>query len=333
MEISQRRKGQTAPAADLAGDLKLRWLEPHDGAARALYAQCVRPSLLQYPAYGDMMAARSFHNVRRAVIEADGQAVGVVQILDGTLAGGFFHSVSMDGGPAWLPGRGGADDNAAFFGILGSLYPARATRWRRVIPGVPDSPLLRAALTGAGFRYSAGSVNDTIWVDLDRDEAALHADMRKTWRADADKAVKSGLRVEWDDTGRTLPWLLRNEAAARRVRGYRGPSAVLLGALARRLAPERGMLTGRALLAGRPVAGIVLALHPPAATWLAGWSGPEGRAHHAHNLLLRDGLRILKQRGIGYLDCGGVNDGPAADVKRFKQGLGGQFVTQPGLYR
>lgn len=333
METSPRRKGQIAAATDLAVDLKLRWLEPHDGAARTLYAQCVRPSLLQYPAYGDMMAARSFHHVRRAVIESDGQAAGIAQVLEGTLAGGFFHSVSMDGGPAWLPGRGSAEDNAAFFGILAKLYPARATRWRRIIPGVPDSPALRTALTGAGFRHSAGSVNDTIWVDLDRDEAELHADMRKTWRADADKAVKSGLRVEWDDTGRTLPWLLRNEAAARRARVYHAPSGALLTALGRRLAPERGMLTGRALLAGRPVAGILLALHPPAATWLIGWSGPEGRAHHAHNMLLRDGLRILKQRGIGYLDCGGVNDGAAAAVKRFKQGLGGQLVTQPGLYR
>jgi hypothetical protein len=333
MEMSLRRKGQTAAVATLPADLTLRWLAPHDGAARALYAQCVRPSLLQYPAYGDMMAARSFHNVHRAVIESGGAAAGMVQILDGTLAGGFFHSISMDGGPAWLPGRGGDDDNAAFFKILAQLYPARATRWRRVIPGVADSPAVRAALTGAGFRHSAGSVNDTIWIDLSRDEAAINADMRKTWRADADKAVKHGLRVEWDDTGRTLPWLLRQEAAARRAWGYRGPSTALLGALARRLAPERGMLTGRALMAGRPVAGVLFALHPPAATWLIGWSGPEGRAHHAHNLLLRDGLRILKQRGISYFDGGGLNDGSARDVKRFKQGLGGQFVTQPGLYR
>ena len=333
MEMSPRRKGQTAAAADLPGGLTLRWLAPHDGVARAFYAQCVRPSLLQYPAYGDMMAARSFHHARRAVIESDGTAAGFVQVMEGTLAGGFFHSVCMDGGPCWLPGRGTDADNAAFFEMLARLYPARATRWRRLVPGIAETPAARAALAGAGFRHSPGSVNDTIWVDLGRDEAAIHADMRKTWRADADRAVRNGLRVEWDDTGRTLPWLLRQEAAARRVRSYRGPSAALLAALARQLGPERGMLTGRALLAGRPVGGVLIALHPPAATWLIGWSGPEGRAHHAHNLLLRDGLRILKQRGIGYFDLGGVNDGPAAFVKRFKQGLGGQFVTQPGLYR
>ena len=313
---------------DAPHKMSLRWLAPGDRAAGAVYAQCVQPSLLQYPLYGETMAARSFHHARRAVIESDGEAVGMAQILDGTLAGGFFHSITLDAGPVWLPGRGDDADCAAFFKILGAQYPARATRHRRVIPAGGD----HVALSAAGFRHSAGSVNQSIWMDLSRNEDELRTALRKTWRHDLQNANKT-LRVEWDDTGRTLPWILRNESIARQDRRYRGPSSALVMALARRLLPERGILAGRALLAGRPVAGIIIAIHPPAATWLVGWAGADGRAHHAHNLLLWEGLCVLKQRGIGYFDLGGVNDETARNVKRFKEGLGGQLVSQPGLYR
>lgn len=305
----------------------MRVLPPGDNAAGAVYAQCVRPSLLQSPAYGDVMAARSWHDARRVIIEKCGQAVGMAQWLEGTLGGGFFHSMALDGGPVWLPGHGDDADHAAFFSWLARAYPARATRWRRLIPGA------QTGLADAGWRHSAGSVNQTIWLDLHAGEATLYSALRKNWRYDLRRAMDSGLRLEWDETGRTLPWLVRHEAMDRRQRGYRGPSAPLIMALARRFLPTRGVLTGRALLAGRPVAGVMLLLHPPAATWLIGWSGPEGRTHHAHNLLLWDGLRILKQSGIGYFDLGGVNDESARNIKHFKEGMGGQLITQPGLYR
>jgi hypothetical protein len=333
MEAPLRRKDKSAADGASVPGCRLAWLRDDDGAWRGVYAAAQRPALSQYGPFGAAYAARIRHNDRRALVMIDGAVAGAVQVFEAALGGGVFQSVALDHGPVWAAGRGGSADSRAFFAAFGREYPARPGRRRRVIPALADGPETRAMMESCGFRHSAGSGYQTAWIDLHNDTNALRAALRPNWRAMADRAVRAGLRVEWDDTGRTLGWLLRHEAQARRAKGYTGPSAALVQAAARRLLPLGGVLTGRALLAGRPVAGLLFLLHPPAATYQIGWTGPEGRRSGAQNLLLWDGIRILKQRDIGYLDMGGMNDGPARSVKYFKEGLGGETVTQPGLYR
>jgi hypothetical protein len=322
METMTLIKGLNAP------DCRLSWLADHDAMAGAVYERALRPSLLQHPAYGAAYGARAYHIDRRAVVLINGETAGMVQIFEARLGGGVFHSVALDHGPVWLPGYGDASHNRAFFENFARLYPARAGRRRRLIPALPDTEDTRALLAGCGFRHQAGSSYQTIWHDLSKDITP-----RRNWIAMVQRAQDSGLRIEWDDTGRTLGWLLRYEAQARRQKSYHGPSYTLMQGLARRFNPVNGLLVGRALMAGRPVAGLLFILHAPSATYQIGWTGPDGRRAGAQNLLLWDGLRILKQRGIGYLDMGGVNDGPAKSVKYFKEGMGGELVTQPGIYR
>lgn len=307
----------------------LSWLDDRDPAALAVYERAVRPSLLQHPHYGAAYGATIRHVDRRALIMMNGQTAGMVQAHEVRLGGGVFHSISLDQGPVWLPGYGTAAHQRAFFALWGRLYPARPGRRRRVIPAIPDDAAHRALMEECGFRHSAGSVSQTLWHDLARTDQTPRA----SWMANVRKAEQAGVRATWDDSGRTLGWLLRHEGAARRAKSYGGASSALVQALARRFDAQHGMLVGRALLAGRPVAGLLFVLHPPAATYLLGWTGEDGRRCGAQNLLLCEGLRILKQRGIGYLDLGGVNDGPARAVKFFKEAMGGELVTQPGFYR
>lgn len=294
----------------------------------AAYTLCVRPSLLQSPLYG-----RTLPRAQPLLITVDGMIAGTALAARG--GGPLWGMAALDEGPCWHPGFGTINHNAGFFEAFAELYPVRPGRRRRVIPAVPDGPEARNILNNAGFRHSAGSVSQTIWVDLAAEEAALFARLRRDARNKVRKAQKAGIVTEWDDRGRTADWLVRHESQARHARGYRGPSAAFLRKLHDAAEQNDGsaVLTGRALLAGRPVAGVMLALHPPAATWLIGWNGDAGRACGAHNMLLWDGYRILKQRGIRYLDLGGANDGPARAVKTFKEGMGGELVTRPGLYR
>lgn len=320
---------------DAEKETGLSWttMAADDPRFAAAYAQCVYPSLLQSPLYARAVAlAQNGRTRMQAVVLQDGAALAGTALLAhgrGVLA----RHVALDEGPCWLPDQNTIEHNAAFFAAFARSYPAGPTLRRRVIPALGnDSPSINM-LNQNSFRHSAGSVSQTIWCDLAAAEDVWFASWTRAARNKIRKGERAGVRVEWDDSGRTADWLVRHEAQARRTKNYHGPSPRMLGALRAVCAPTGAMIVGRALLAGRAVAGVMFVVHGPAATWLIGWNGDAGRAVAAHNILLRDGYRILKQRGIRYLDLGGVNDGPARSVKQFKESLGGELFTQPGLYR
>lgn len=311
-------------AAGAGDDIALRLLAA-DEAAR-LYAQAVRPSLLQDPLYGAAYAAYAGGAAHCFAVTVAGADAGLVQIYRRR---GLRDHMAIDNGPVWCAGYGTAAQQAAFWRLAAGLYPARLMRVRRLMPAVADNGESRGMLAAAGLRAVAGSSYRTIWRATADDDTLL----RKNWRAMAAKAERAGVVLQWDVTGRYLDWLLRREGQVRLRKAYRGPSAALLRVLAVRYMPENRMVVGRALLHGRPVAGLLFILHGAAATYQTAWTDAAGRACGAQNLLLRAGLTVLKDRGIGYLDLGGVNDGSASAVKYFKEGLGGEIVTQPGIYR
>ena len=85
--------------------------------------------------------------------------------------------------------------------------------------------------------------------------------------------------------------------------------------------------------AGRDrVAGILLFAHGRTATYALAWTGAEGRRLRAHNLLLWRAVLELRERGLGWLDLGGVNAAAAPGVARFKLGLGGRLHTLAGTF-
>ena len=79
------------------------------------------------------------------------------------------------------------------------------------------------------------------------------------------------------------------------------------------------------------LAGVLFFVHGRTATYTLAWTGPEGRRRHAHNLLLWRAVLALRERGLGWLDLGGVN-AAAPGVARFKLGLGGRLHTLAGTF-
>ena len=86
-----------------------------------------------------------------------------------------------------------------------------------------------------------------------------------------------------------------------------------------------------ALAGSQPVAGILLIVHGSGATYHIAWTSPEGRRGHAHNLLLWRGILALRERGVAFLDLGGL-EAKAPGVAHFKLGLGGVIVELAGTY-
>lgn len=296
------------------------------------FALIQRSSVLQSYAYAKSQFIEKKQKIKLGLIKVDGKEAGLVLALEAGVLKNLIHAVIVDRGPLWFKGFGSMAHQKAFAQALNDQFPKRFGRRRRFIPEMPDSPAVREMLSECGFTRSNAGTYETLWLDLRADEDTLRAGLKKNWRGALNKAERANLSVEWDDTGKFLPWLAKEYNLDKRIKNYTGPSLALLKAMAQSFVPEKTMVIGRALMNDKPIAAILLLCHGGAATYQIGWSSDTGRDHAAHHLLLWQALRILKNKGINDFDLGGVNEDEAKGIKHFKSGMGGTLVALPGLY-
>lgn len=284
-----------------------------------------RSNILQSYDYACAVCAVDRQRARWGLIRIDGEEAGLVQILEAGVFGNLIHAVILDCGPLWFAEFGSEDHERAFFETFDREFPRRFGRRRRIIPEIQsDMPPV--------YRWQEGSSYETIWIDLQLEEAELRSNLNRKWRGWLRKAEKAVLTVEWDGNGTALDWLLERHKAHRSQKGYRGASEALLRAMAVTFGQNERMIIGRATYNGVYVAGILLFLHGKAATYQIGWNGGLGREKGAHHMLLWNSMLYLKKRGYKGLDLGGGNKEDAKDVRTFKMGLGGDLVSLPGHY-
>jgi len=252
----------------------------------------------QHGTYGAVAEAAG-RRVARAEIEAGGRVIGYAQILRrGPLA-------LLSRGPVWAGDPGPATRRAALR-ALGAAQPLLIATTEAADPG--------AGLPLVTPRHVAG-------IDLTRPAADLRAAMKAKWRNRLVAAEAEPLDIRAEPVARdTLDWLFAAEAGQRRARGYRALPPGFVAAWG--LVDPEGLRLWTAWRNGERVAAMLFLLHRPWASYHVGWSGPEGRAAHAHPLLLWTAMQALAAEGIARLDLGDVNTEDAPGLARFKIGAG-----------
>jgi lipid II:glycine glycyltransferase (peptidoglycan interpeptide bridge formation enzyme) len=289
------------------------------------FLKVTRSNLLQSYAYARAACVVHHQKARFGLIKIDGQDAGLVQILEAGIFKNIIHAVILDRGPLWFDGYGSADHIDAFFKIFDQMFPKRIGRRRRIIPETSRPPAGNYALL-SDEKY------ETIWIDLAREANDLRADLDKKWRNSLAKGERSNLTIEWDTKGQYIDWILMHHLVHRAEKNYGGASSKLLRAMAKTFGASGDMMIGRALINGEAVAGILLFCHGNAATYQIGWNGELGREKNAHHVLLWNAILELQKRGLKAFDLGGVNEGDAKHVKKFKIGMGGDLVHLSGHY-
>lgn len=291
-----------------------------------------RSNILQSYPYALAACPLQKQKARWGMIEIDGREAGLVQMFEAGILWNRIHAMMIDRGPLWFEGFGNAMHVKCFFDELNRQFPQRWGRKRRILPETEDGPTAQKMIGQTGLEFF-GKGYQTVWLDLTRDVDTLRAELRGNWRGSLSKAERSDVRIEWDKDGRNLSWMIGIYAGDKEARGYGGPSPDLLHRYLPLLAAKGDLLAGRALIGDDPVAFVILVRHGRSATYLVGWSSPEGRAVSAHHLLLWEGACVLKEKGIKELDLGGINDDGGEGIKTFKEGMGGRVVRYVGHYR
>ena len=329
MERPRQKRG-IALASQAVGDIQLEWDAIQQTTWEELLTRAGRSSIEQSWAYGAAVADTANRQVRRGVVIDHQGPIAIVQAFERRLAG-LGRSIQILRGPVWLGDSGDAERQLDAFALIRSTW-RRSRRellvWMPEIAGCPGSEALMRML-GARRMVTGYS---SAWIDMTRTDEALRAGLHPKWRNKLRGAEAAGLRTDMaSGDGPRLDWLLdRYETHRRKIR-YLGPAPALIRAFAAAVGKKREVLVMRALHDGAPIAGILLLCHGASATYFVGWTSDEGRRRRAHNLLLWRGALALRERGITWLDLGGIN--PAAPgVARFKLGMGGEFVTLAGTY-
>jgi hypothetical protein len=288
-------------------------------------------ALQQDWAYGEAMQALGTRCLRAAVIH-DGRLVGIAQFLVRRI-GGIAALALCSHGPVWSADLSPTDREAA----CRLLKRSAPVRWPRAILLTPDAVSADTAGVRRLIRVMTGHA--TVRIDLTQDAAALRAAMHGKWRNRLAAAERSTLKVQKvGGKPAQYRWLLDRELAQRSEKRYIAlPDGFVEAwqvacAQAGRDRRTDAMLTLRADLGRDAVAGMLFLIHGEAATYQVGWVGDAGRDLGAHNLLLWQGLQMLKAQGIRMLDLGGVDTARGAGIARFKIGSGGEVLMLAGTY-
>ena len=307
------------------------WTIRFDDLARADWdARLARmpASYQQDWAYGAVMESQGAKLTRAALYDPTGDVCGLAQIVIRPFALiAKFALVSY--GPAWLKPMSVEEKTLA----LRTLRRALKLRWPRLFALTLDDEF-----APKGFhRIMTGDA--TLRIDLTRDEAELRKALDGKWRNRLVAAEKSDLRFTASgNRGGQYEWLLEEERAQRRKRGYRGlaPGLTTLWqeekARAKGADKKAGVQVFRTDLGKARAAAMLFLTHGCAATYHIGWSSDEGRKLGAHNLILWNAMLALKAKGITSLDLGGVNTGSGAGIARFKLGTGGELLKRSGTF-
>ena len=286
-------------------------------------------SLEQSWAYGEALAATEGCRVRRALITGAGGALAMVQTFE------KHRFLPLDvvrilRGPLWLEPGLSPERRQAVLHLVKRQF--RLSR-RELLIWSPELTQGRESLKlmrSCGARQVVTGYS-TVVLDLQPPEDDLRAGLHGKWRNRLVVAEKAGLSVNVASGGRTLDWLVDRAEAFRRRTRFVGPSGALVGAIARAQPDRQDVLVLTAQAQRERLAGALFFVHGRTATYMLGWTGSDGRRSRAQNLLLWRAISALRERGLGWLDLGGVSSA-APGVARFKLGLGGRLHTLAGTF-
>jgi hypothetical protein len=271
-----------------------------DGLTREGWQAAAMP-LQQSWAYGEVLS-RLGATVGRVGLVTPSGARGVAQVTRRRIGPVRFSLLSR--GPVWDGAAPTAGEEAAALRALGRAFRPLLATPERDGPGLAlVTPRHRAHL------------------DLTADPATLRARFDGKWRNRLTRAEGEGLclRVGRPDPA-AVAWLLHQDAALQRARGYRALPAPFTRAW---LAFDpAAAVVAEARIGGRRVAAMLFLLHAPWASYHVGWSGEAGRRSNAHALLLWQAMLRLREEGCTVLDLGDVDTERAPGLARFKIGTG-----------
>jgi len=287
-----------------------------------LYAAAGWSTLVQSWAYGEAKRSEEGWVPHRAVVSRAGQPVALAQVLEKRVAG-LARVARLNRGPIWLRELTPADK----LGVIAVLR--RRWRWF-TLAALSLAPELPEGTSLPGFVRRKAEPWCSARLDLSRSAETLRKGLDGKWRNMLNASEKASLLVEASPDH--LSWMLARYGELLADKGFGATPPALVQALATHAYRPDDLLVLKASSGQEAVAGILLARHGDAATYLVGWNGDAGRKLKANNRLLWQAVVELPRRGVRWLDLGGIDDKLTPGIAAFKRGMNGEEYRLAGEF-
>lgn len=174
----------------------------------------------------------------------------------------------------------------------------------------------------------------TLLLDVQQSDAALRAGCTKKWRSGLSQASRAGLTTSVGTQPERFEIFRRIYREMSERKAFRAElDAEFYAALQPRLVPEERLEVRLAQLGDAVVAGTATSSMGDSCVYVLGASSAEGRDAQASYLLLWESILASRERGLRWLDLGGVDPEGNPGVARFKQGISRLEVCAPGPFQ
>jgi lipid II:glycine glycyltransferase (peptidoglycan interpeptide bridge formation enzyme) len=309
--------------------MRFDWQKKSVADWQKYYQQASRANYLQSMPFARAVRMCDQKTTRLGLIKLEDQEVGMVAIQEIKL--GPIHFVYLYRGPLWFQDNPPKEYLDQFASLFAKTFPRRILRRRRWLPEWKNSEEARTTLAKHGFK-SKSQTYETIWLDLERSLPSIRAGLKQKWRNALNKGERAKLDIQVDWSGATTKLFLSFYERDRLEKKYRGRTVKFIAEEITTAKVFKEVLILWAIKDKKPAAGILVLLHGHSASYRVGWTTPAGRNCNAHNVLLWEAIKILKDVDIHQFDLGGVEPQTADGLTRFKAGLGGDVFRTPGIY-
>lgn len=285
-------------------------------------------NLLQSWAYGEAKLKTEGWDVKRLVFQRAEVPLAIVQVLEKRIAG-LIRVRRVNRGPLFFPDTS-ASDKMEVFGKL--------IRFGNVFQGKILTIAPELALTGANLvAVISNKIHNfnprgwtSVWIDLRPEMEKLRSNLNGKWRNKLGIAEKNNLKVEIGSGPDLVQWMIKRYKENMHLKDFEGIRLPVLEELYRNSMPDCPLIICRANFNGEYIGGLCIACHGTAATYLVGWTGPEGRNLKANHILLWTAIENLRKNGIDWLDLGGLDEEATPGITEFKSGMGGTIYELVG---
>ena len=309
--------------------LRVVWDDFTEGQWQAWQAQAGCSNLLQSWPYGETKGVEGWR-VKRAVFYVNNEPIALVQVLQKHIAKVLTVS-RINRGPVFLRSLTLEEQRAVWANLapLGNLWCGRLLA---VAPELKLSGSSLIMMADMGFRQFSPHTWESTWLDIGLELDTLRKRMDGKWRNMLTFSEKKGLQLEIGSDDQHFDWIMYRYEELMQEKDFSGPPISFLRAMRKHLRDEAQLLVLRAMYEGEAVAGICLARHGVAATYLIGWNGSQGRNLKANQYLLWQAIMHLKQSGLRWFDLGGISEENNPGITTFKLGLNGERYGLAGEY-
>ncbi len=274
----------------------------------------------QHPTYGAACALIG-STLRWYMLNGAGDVLlGAAQVLERPVPL-LGQAALLSRGPVWAPG---VCEETRRDGLMRLLVLLR--KRHRIVAVTPDPCGGTDPMERSGWLKAMTPCHFAV-LDLGDSASEMRARQHGKWRNRLVRAEAAGLEVRHGP----MPldpahWLFEREEAQARARRYRRlPKAFTLAWIA-----QGGRSAARLFTAerdGETVAAMLFLRFGASASYHIGWSGPDGRASGAHNLLLWQAQRWLARQGCKQVELDLIDTRTTPGLARFKLGSGARLVT------